>query len=155
MIMLRVHSDSRYSSRRDGWVSIDGDYAGLQGFGNDTSHMPSVTTVPLPVPECGSQAAAQLRLNVKTSVVGFVAAELRCAGKGKASTFGATGACEAYSLARASRIRGNFISKPAGWGDPGEPGDFTDSLKPLEGKAVSVHLVMPDAELYSLSFACE
>lgn len=137
----------RYTSRRDGWVSVDGDYTGLEGFGNDTSRMPCITTNPLTVPKCENRWVAQLRLNVKTSVVGFSAAELRC-------PTDQSHLCAAYSLERASRIRGNFISKKVGWGDPGVPGDFTDSLKPLEGQMVSVHLVIPDAELYSLSFVC-
>ena len=145
----------RYTSRRDGFVSVDGDYAGLQGFGNDTSHMPTVTTIPLAVPPCAGHTAAQLQLNLKSSVVGFVAAELRCAGGGggnRASPVASV--CKGYSLERASRIRGNFIAKPAGWGDPGVPGDFTDTLKPLEGQMVSVHLVLPDTELYSIAFVC-
>lgn len=136
----------RHVSRRDGWVSADGDYAGLSGFGNDTTRQPSVTTVPLPVPCCGDSSAAQLWLNMKTSVVGFIAVELRCAGGT---------VCQGYTLERASRIRGNFIARPAGWGDPGVPGDFTNGLKVLEGEAVSVHLVLPDAEVYSVSLVCD
>jgi hypothetical protein len=128
------------------FVSVDGDYVGLSGFGNQTEQQPFLTTVPLPVPHCaGAGVAAQLRLNAKTSVVGFVAAELRCGG---APCLGG------YTIERASRIKGNFISKPAGWGDPGLPGDFRLDLKPLEGEHVAVHLVLPDAELYSVAFVC-
>ena len=76
---------------------------------------------------------------------GFVAAELRCGG---APCLGG------YTIERASRIKGNFISRPAGWGDPGLPGDFRLDLKPLEGEHVAVHLVLPDAELYSVAFVC-
>ena len=96
---------------------------------------------------------AKLQLNMKSSVVEFMAAELRCACEDE-STSSVGSVCSSYSLDWASRIRGNFIAKPAGWSDPGVPGDFTDSLKPLEGQIVSVHLVMPATELYSLSFAC-
>ena len=134
-------------------MSVDGDYAGLHGFGNDTSHMPSITTVALPVPQCAGHTGAQLQLNMKSSVVGFIAVELRCAVGGE-GTLSVGSLCDSYSLKRASRIRGNFIAKPAGWGDPGVPGVFTDSLKPLEGQMISVHLVMPDTEIYSLSFVC-
>ena len=158
----------RYTSRRDGWVSASGDYAGLGGFGNATAGQPSLTTVPLAVPRCGAGQAAALRLNILSSVVGYVAVELRC---GEA-------ACPGYDLGRSSRLRGNFIAKPAGWGDPAIGGDFVDTLKPLEGSAwphspppsllwdecrdrvrvraeeVSVHLVMPDAEVFSLTLLC-
>ena len=72
--------------------------------------------------------------------------ELRCAGGT---------VCQGYTLERASRIRGNFIARPAGWGGPGVPGDFTNGLKALEGEAVSVHLVLPDAEVYSVSLVCD
>lgn len=136
----------RYSLRRDGFVSVDGDYAGLSGFGNDTAQQPFLTTVPLPVPSCtGHGQHARLLLNVKTSVVGFVAAELRCDRVVCPGGFG---------IERATRIKGNFISKSAGWGDPGVVGDFRRDLKELEGKDVAVHLVLPDAEVYSLKFEC-
>jgi len=87
----------RLVSRRDGFVSADGDYTagiGLSRGGANLSNaaalgqlLPSITTVPLAVPSCSSSSSSsssgdgdgdvELRLNVVTSVAGFAAVELR------------------------------------------------------------------------------
>jgi hypothetical protein len=169
----------RLVSRRDGFVSADGDYTtgvGLSHGGarlNDTAMLgqllPSVTTVPLAVPSCSilhpsgrHDGDLELRLNVVTSVAGFVAVELRAMGQqqlqetlaaGSAILADADSALPGFALDEAVPIKGNFISRAAEWRN-GDLMSTSRSLRALAGREVHVHVVLAAAQLFSLEFVC-
>ena len=145
----------RLVSRRDGFVSADGDYTvgiSLSRGGADLSsqavreQLPYITTGPLRIPSTACTSAdehIELRLNVLTSVAGFAAVELR--------SDGSTGeaAIKGFELENNAPIKGNFISRAAEW----LPHNHR-SLDALAGQEVRVHVVLAAAQLYSLEFAC-
>eukprot|EP01048_Picozoa_sp_COSAG05_P003791 COSAG05_NODE_183_length_14758_cov_90.142506_3_plen_613_part_00 len=141
--------------RRDGFVSVDGDYT----IGIDASNgganlsakvvksLPSITTVPLPIPvACQDGHIIELHLNVKTSVAGFVAVELR--GVDTARVGGGT-PVHGFELANAIPVKGNFISRAVEW-----TAAHHRSLNALAGTRVQLHVVLAAAQLYSIEFAC-
>ena len=95
--------------RLDGFVSIDAEYL----FDNDTAKMPGFTSRAVTVPNTTSCVAPatelQLRLNLQTSVVGFVAVEL--VEPGAASRAAVPG----FARSDADIIVGNFLERPATW----------------------------------------
>ena len=123
---------------RPGFVSVDGGY---QGLGEDGTAIPSVTTVPLHVPRCAAGGDVRLKLNVITSVVGFVkVALLDAAGK----------SLPGFELANADAILGNFISRAASWGNGQRL-----SLGSVAGQQVALHMELADAQLFSVAFECQ
>lgn len=79
----------------------------------------------------------ELRVNMETSVAGFVAVEVLQQGR----------AVDAFR--RADRLKGNAIAAVASW-DEGA----TASLSALAGEVVSFRVTLADAKLYSLRLAC-
>mgnify|MGYP003337283100 CR=1 FL=1 len=143
-------------SRRDGFVSVDGDYTlgiGLSRGGANLSaqavreQLPYIMTTPLRVPSTpctGVNGRVELRLNVVTSVAGFAAVELLHGGAG-----GDNAPIKGFELENASPIKGNFISRAAEW----SPQNLR-SLDALAGHEVRVRVVLAAAQLYSLEFTC-
>ena len=139
----------RLVSRRDGFVSADGDYTagiGLSDGGANLTctavrdQLPSITTVPLRIPTCSGHAdRIELRLNVVTSVAGFAAVELR----------GADAPLAGFELEIAVPIKGNFVSRAAEWGE-----NNNRSLTALAGRKVRVHAVLAAAQLFAIEFTC-
>eukprot|EP01050_Picozoa_sp_SAG11_P010478 SAG11_NODE_1050_length_6025_cov_5.835974_2_plen_795_part_00 len=144
----------RLISRRDGFVSVDGDYTagiGASAGGANLSGakavqaLPFITTVPLTVPATCQNGHVELRLNVKTSVAGFAAVELQHVSGGKTPATPIRG----FELANAAPIKGNFISRAAEWAT-----DHHRSLNALAGSEVQLHVVLAAAQLYSIEFLC-
>ena len=95
-----------YTLRRDGFGSVLGGYGGTPA---EPQHG-EITTVPIALPACNSSHDdLQLRLNLVSSVSGAVRAELR-------DVEGAP--LPGYELAASDAIRGNFVDRTVGWGDP-------------------------------------
>jgi len=80
---------------------------------------------------------------------------------------GATGEpIPGFTLAETNCIKGNFIARPASWGDPNitqvafhrfvttNPNNFSRSLNQLAGQKIKIKLVLPAAQLFSLAFVC-
>ena len=79
----------------------------------------------------------ELRANVETSVVGFVAIEVLRGGR----------ALDRFK--RADRLKGSAINAVASWDD-----GTTASISALAGSLVSLRVTMADSKLYSLRLAC-
>ena len=131
-------------NRLDGFVSLDADFK----FDNDTTQMPSFTTVPVRVPslvDCqpASGQEIQLRLNLQTNAVGFVAVELL-----ESSFSPATSSGGLFSRAHADVIVGNFLARPATW----RGGNA--SVNALAGQLVQMRVSFAAAKVYSFGFEC-
>ena len=83
----------------------------------------------------------QLYLNLETSVVGYVAVEIRDHDSGRPVA--------GYELEAADRLKGAAVSAVASW-----QGGRLASLSALAGKKVSLHVAMADAKLYSVRMGC-
>ena len=140
------------------------------GANTTADGLPTFTTTPVRVPMLGAGCRdIELRINTITSVAGFVAVELRTA-DGRA--------LPGYGLASSNQIKGNFIGtepqsscrsvptpmvgltaplwgagRAASWGDPAGK-TFKRSLRTFAGQALTMRVVLPAAELYSLTFQC-
>ena len=129
--------------RLDGFVSVDADFL----FDNDTAKMPGFTSRAVAVPNvtsCVSPATEiQLRLNLQTSVVGFVAVELVEPGA-------ATGrnAIPGFAQRDADIIVGNFLERPATW----RGGNAT--INALAGRSVQLRVLFAAAKVFSFQFVC-
>jgi hypothetical protein len=139
--------------RLDGFVSLDADFQ----FNNDTAKMPSFTTVPVRVPsldDCGGggQQEIQLRLNVHTNVVGFVAVELLSeplsSSMRSSSSGSSANATGFFTRAEADIIVGNFLARPATW----RGGNA--SINALAGQWVQLRVEFAAAKVYSFYFEC-
>ena len=143
----------RLVSRRDGFVSVDGDYTagiGLSSGGANLTvaavrdQLPYITTTPLRIPSttcAGVDGHIELRLNVVTSVAGFAATELL---DGDSAT-----PIKGFELDKSSPIKGNFISRAAEWLPRNRR-----SLNAFAGQEVRVRVVLAAAQLYALEFVC-
>ena len=139
--------------RLDGFVSLTADFK----FDNDTALMPHFTTVPVRVPsldDCGGgQQEIQLRLNVHTNVVGFVAVELlselslSTTSSGSGASSNATGG-GLFTRSDADIIVGNFLARPATW----RGGNA--SVNALAGQWVRLRVEFAAANVYSFFFEC-
>ena len=130
-------------NRLDGFVSLDADFK----FDNDTTQMPHFTTVPVRVPslaDCppASGQEVQLRLNLQTNAVGFVAVELLESSSSPATSGGL------ISRAKADVIVGNFLARPATW----RGGNA--SVNALAGQWVQLRVSFAAAKVYSFGFEC-
>jgi hypothetical protein len=123
--------------RTDGFVSVDAGY-----FHKPLALMPQFTTVPLVVPLCSSGSIA-VKVNVMTSVVGLVLVELRHSESQEVIV--------GFGLDDADQVKGSFISKPISWSH-GKCAAVP--LKAIGAAKVIVHVVMVDASLFSVQFAC-
>jgi hypothetical protein len=128
-------------SRLDGFVSIDAEYL----FDNDTAKMPGFTTRAVTVPHvtsCTPPATdLQLRFNLQTSVVGFVAVELVEPGASGAALPG-------FARSDADIIVGNFLERPATWSG----GNAT--INALGGRNVQLRVLFAAAKVFSFQFVC-
>ena len=105
--------------------------------------LPSFVTVPLLVPTCPPPGFPRLLVNALTSVVGYVAVELRGDSPDPLPSF-------TFDLS--TRIKGNYIARAASWRQ--ETGHFTQSLAGLAGKSVRVAGLIPGAKVFSLTLEC-
>jgi len=105
--------------------------------------LPSFVTVPLLVPTCPPPGFPRLLVNALTSVVGYVAIELRGDSPDPLPSF-------TFDLS--TRIKGNYIARAASWRQEG--GHFTQSLAGLAGKSVRVAARIPGAKVFSLTLEC-
>ena len=103
--------------------------------------LPSFVTVPLLVPTCPPPGFPRLLVNVLTSVVGYVAVELR-----------GPDPLPSFTFDLSTRIKGNYIARAASWRQ--ETGHFTQSLAGLAGKSVRVAGLIPGAKVFSLTLEC-
>ena len=104
-----------------------------------------VCTTAVTVPKCAPSTEAEVRLNVVTSVAGFVAVEL-LGQDGRTPLAG-------YEMASSNPITGNFIARPASWGSDAR---YTQAV-PAETQGTSglrLRIKLPGAELYSITIAC-
>ena len=125
--------------RLDGWVSLDAEFR----FDNDTNKMPHFTTKAVQVPtlaSCPRPQEVQLRLNVQTNVVGFVAVELLPSGGGSSLV--------GFGRNESDIIVGNFLARPATW----RGGNA--SVNALAGRAVQLHVMFAAARVFSFQFVC-
>ena len=134
--------------RLDGFVSVDAEFL----FDNDTAKMPGFTTRAVTVPNVTScvspsmpgltqlNAQLQLRLNVQTSVVGFVAVELL--------EPGAATAVAGFAHRDADIIVGNFLERPVTW----RGGNAT--INALGGRSVQLRVLFAAAKIFSFQFVC-
>jgi hypothetical protein len=126
--------------RRDGFVSIDAGYH----FNVPLSEVPQfVAKETLYVPtSCDGEV--RLRVNFKTSVVGYVLVGLEYAdaGKGEVPLVG-------YGLWDANKLVGNAVKAAALW-----RGNIT-TITELAGMTVLVRVAMVDATLFSLNMVCD
>ena len=133
-------------NRLDGFVSLDAAFK----FDNDTSQMPHFTTLPVRVPSLGDCQPAsgqeiQLRLNVQTNVVGFVAVSLL---ESSTATTTSSSVFNLFTRANADIIVGNFLARPATW----RSGNA--SVNALAGQWVQLHVSFAAAKVYSFGFEC-
>ena len=126
--------------RRDGFVSIDAGYH----FNIPLSEVPQfVVKEALSVPtRCDGEV--RLRVNFKTSVVGYVLVGLELADAGEGE-----GALVGYELGDANKLVGNAVSAAALWRGN------TTTITELAGMTVLVRVAMADASLFSLNMVCE
>ena len=106
--------------------------------------LPSFVTVPLSVPICPAPGFPRLLVNALTSVVGYVAIELRGADS--------PDPLPSFTFDLSTRIKGNYIARAASWRQEG--GHFTQSLAGLAGKSVRVAARIPGAKVFSLTLEC-
>ena len=125
--------------RLDGFVIIDAEHL----FDNDTANMPGFTSRAVTVPNTTSCVAPatelQLRLNLQTSVVGFVAVELVEPGAAPVPGF---------ARSDADIIVGNFLERPATW----RSGNAT--INALGGRSVQLRVLFAAAKIFSFQFVC-
>ena len=125
--------------RLDGFVSVDAEYL----FDNDTAKMPGFTTRAVTVPNVTSCEAPatelQLRMNLQTSVVGFVSVEL---------VEPAGAALPGFAQSDADIIVGNFLERPATW----RGGNAT--VNALGGWSVQLRVLFAAAKVFSFQFVC-
>ena len=107
--------------------------------------LPSFVTVPLLVPTCPPPGFPRLLVNALTSVVGYVAVELRGAHS--------PDPLPSFAFDLSTRIKGNYIARAASWRQE-EGGHFTQSLAGLAGKSVRVAARIPGAKVFSLTLEC-
>jgi hypothetical protein len=81
----------------------------------------------------------QLRLNVETSVVGFVVTEVQQGGK----------AVEGMELDLSDQIKGSSVGAVASWS-----GGQLSSLYKLAGQTIQIAVAMNDAKLFSVELGC-
>jgi hypothetical protein len=124
--------------RMDGWVSADAGYI-FRGTA-PKSTLPQLTTTPLELPRCPASNRVMLKVNLQTSVVGYLLVELRDPVTGDALA--------GFSLADADALRGSFISHVYTW----QHGVASDI--PASNGTIVVNVAMSDASLYALSFVC-
>ena len=105
--------------------------------------LPSFVTVPLLVPTCPPPGFPRLLVNALTSVVGYVAVELRGAHS--------PDPVPSFTFDLSTRIKGNYIARAASWR---QGGHFTQSLAGLAGKSVRVAARIPGAKVFSLTLEC-
>ncbi len=118
----------RHTWRLDGFVSIHAPYAGGEAV---------TKPVQFTAEKVGDESEAiQLMLNVSTSAAGSVQVELLEAGE----------PLPGFTLAESDTIFADDIAMPVSWKGK------TD-VSALVGKAVSVRLVMKDADVYAMQFA--
>ena len=106
--------------------------------------LPSFVTVPLLVPTCPPPGFPRLLVNALTSVVGYVAIELRGADS--------PDPLPSFTFDLSTRIKGNYIARAASWRQEG--GHFTQSLAGLAGKSVRVAARISGAKVFSLTLEC-
>ena len=113
-------------------------------FNAPADMLPSFVTVPLLVPTCPPPGFPRLLVNALTSVVGYVAIELRGADS--------PDPLPSFTFDLSTRIKGNYIARAASWRQEG--GHFTQSLAGLAGKSVRVAARIPGAKVFSLTLEC-
>ena len=106
--------------------------------------LPLFVTVPLLVPTCPPPGFPRLLVNALTSVVGYVAVELRGADS--------PDPLPSFTFDLSTQIKGNYIARAASWRQ--ETGHFTQSLAGLAGKSVRVAGLIPGAKVFSLTLEC-
>ena len=112
-------------------------------FNAPADMLPLFVTVPLLVPTCPPPGFPRLLVNALTSVVGYVAVELRGDSPDPLPSF-------TFDLS--TRIKGNYIARAASWRQ--ETGHFTQSLAGLAGESVRVAGLIPGAKVFSLTLEC-
>lgn len=140
---LGTSAIERLTLRTDGFAALHGSPLELMPPG--AKDFAEVVTEAVTVPKCAPSTEAEVRLNVVTSVAGFVAVEL-LGQDGRTPLAG-------YEMASSNPITGNFIARPASWGSDAH---YTQAV-PAETQGTSglrLRIKLPGAQLYSITIAC-